>query len=389
MTFFTHLECSRCHQTYASDQLINLCQCGAPLLVRYDLSQAKNLDKEKIRQLYSGIWDLAPLLPVKNEKFRLTLGEGNTPLLRAEKLAKILGLKNLYVKDESPNPTGSFKARGLCLAVSRAAELGVSALSIPTAGNAGGALAAYAALAEIEAHVAMPKDTPTAFVQECKFFGADVELVDGLITDCGAHLKKKGQGKGWCDVSTLKEPYRIEGKKTMGYELAFQFAWNLPDVIIYPTGGGTGLIGMWKAFAEMEALGWISGKKPKMVVAQSAGCAPMVRAFEENTEHAAEWENPHTFAMGLRVPKAIGDFLILRAVRESRGTAVAVSDDEILQSLKFAAEKEGLLFCPEGGAALAALKKLLAENWIKPDDRVVLFNTGTFYKYQSIVPTEI
>ena len=385
MNFFVHLKCASCDSTYPGNKLINLCKCGAPLLAQYDLEAAHSLDKNKLKNTYRSIWDISSLLPIQQNRNRLYLGEGNTPLIKAKNIGKQLGIKNIYIKDEAGNPTGSFKARGLCLAVAKAKELGIKILSIPTAGNAGGALSAYAALAGMEAHIAMPKDTPQPFIDECRLFGANVTLVDGVITDCGAYLKKAGKGKAWFDISTLKEPYRIEGKKMMGYELAFQFDWNLPDVIIYPTGGGTGLIGMWKAFSEMEELGWIGSQKPKMVVVQSEGCAPIVRAFNEKRKTASEWENPNTFALGLRVPKAIGDFLILEAVEKSNGTAIAVSEKNIKNSLKQLAKTEGILACPEGAATVAAAEKLISSGWLKSSDSVVLFNTGSIYKYLDLI----
>ena len=327
------------------------------------------------------VMQLQALLPVQDEENILSLGEGNTVLQRAKTISQKLGLRSVWVKDESFNATGSFKARGLSVAVSRAKELGITEVVIPTAGNAGGAMAAYAARGKLGAHVFMPRDTASVFVNECRLYGADVTLVAGVITDCGKIVGERKESEGWFDVSTLKEPYRLEGKKTMGYELAFQFGWELPDVILYPTGGGTGLIGMWKAFDEMETLGWIGPKRPRMVVVQSSGCAPMVKAFQEGKSSAEMWEGAQTFALGLRVPKAVGDFLILRIVQESRGTAVAVSDDAIFASMREMGAWEGILACPEGGATLAALKHLREIGWVYPDDRVVLFNTGTGLKY--------
>ncbi len=385
MNFFKGLGCSECNLTYPADKPINLCQCKKPLLAEYDLKAARVLDRDEIRKDYKNIWDLAPLLPVKNTANMLSLGEGNTPLLRAKRLGDFLGLTNLYIKEEGLNPTGSFKARGLCLAISKAKELGLNDLSIPTAGNAGSALAAYAAVAGMAAHIAMPRDTPQPFIDECQLFGAEVFLIDGLISDCGVYLKEAIKGKNWFDVSTLKEPYRIEGKKTMGYELAFQFDWNLPDVIIYPTGGGTGLIGMWKAFWEMETMGWIGKQKPRMVSVQAEGCAPIVRAFQTGDETATPWEKSNTIALGLRVPQAIGNFLIMRTIRKSEGTAISVSDIEIKESLNLLAQKEGILACPEGAATVAAVKILLQQGWINKDETIVLFNTGSIYKYLDLI----
>jgi threonine synthase len=292
-----------------------------------------------------------------------------------------LGLKRLYIKDESQNPTQSFKARGMAAAVSMAKELGVKKLAVPSAGNAAGALAAYAARAGLEAHIFMPKDTPRANVVECEQTGAHVTLLEGLITDCGAEVARRKEAEGWFDVSTLKEPYRVEGKKTLGYELAEQMSWELPDVVVYPTGGGTGLVGMWKAFAEMEAMGWIGSKRPRMVTVQAEGCAPIVRAFEEGKRFAPEFENAATVASGLRVPKAVGDFLILDALRESGGTAVAVSDAELLAAVREIGSAEGLFVAPEGAACVPALRKLIARGEVKEDERVVLFNTGAGVKY--------
>ena len=385
MNFFKALRCSKCNLTYPGDKPINLCQCNKPLLAEYDLQAARVLERDEIRRDYKSIWDLAPLLPIQNKANMLTLGEGNTPLLKANRLGDFLDLTNLYIKEEGLNPTGSFKARGLCLAVSKAKELGLKDLSIPTAGNAGSALAAYAATAGMAAHIAMPRDTPQSFINECRLLGAEVFLIDGLISDCGVYLKEAAKGKNWFDVSTLKEPYRIEGKKTMGYELAFQLEWNLPDMIIYPTGGGTGLIGMWKAFCEMEQMGWIGKQKPRMVSVQAEGCAPIVRAFQTGDETATPWEKSSTIALGLRVPQAIGDFLILKAIRESNGTAVSVSDIEIKECLNLLTRKEGILACPEGAATVAAVKKLLHQGWLKKDETVVLFNTGSIYKYLDLI----
>jgi threonine synthase len=316
----------------------------------------------------------------------VSLGEGWTPLVPARRLGPTLGLTHLLIKDESLNPTNSFKARGLSAAVTRAAHLGARVLSIPTAGNAGNALAAYAAQAGLEARVFMPRDVKTPFIRECELYGATVELVDGLITDAGRIAAERGKPLGWYDVSTLKEPYRIEGKKTMGYELAEQLDWTLPDWIIYPTGGGTGMVGMWKAFEEMTALGWIDPvRRPRMVTVQASGCAPIIRAFQTGTEKAAPWEGAHTIADGLRVPRAIGDFLVLRAVRESGGTAVAVDDPDMVTGMKDLGRLEGISAAPEGGAALAALRVLTSQGRIKPDETVVLFNTGGALKYLDVL----
>lgn len=386
MSYLTHLECGKCGHTEAPDRLHNLCpQCARPLLARYDLgAAARALPREALATRPPTLWRYHELLPIRDDRYALTLGEGYTPLVSAERLGSEVGHPRLWIKDESLNPTGSFKARGLGVAVSRAHELGVRAVSIPSAGNAAGALSAYAALAGMEAHVFMPRDVPRPFIAECRALGAEVTLVDGLITDCGRIAAEGVRRHGWFDFSTLKEPYRIEGKKTMGYELAEQLGWELPDVIIYPTGGGTGLIGMWKAFEEMEALGWIGTARPRMVTVQAAGCAPMVRAFGEGRTEAEPWADAHTIADGLRVPAAVGDFLILRALRESSGTAVAVTDDEMLGAAKQIGRTQGIFACPEGGAALAALRHLREKDWIRPEDRVVLFNTGGGQKYEHL-----
>src|SRR5438067_5846596 len=379
----THLECAACGRRHEARRLHNLCvECGKPLLVRYDLRAAsRTLTKESLKGRRADLWRYVEVLPVGHEESIVSLGEGFTPLLRAEALGESLGLGELYIKDESQNPTQSFKARGMAAAVSMALELGARKLAVPSAGNAAGALAAYAARAGLEAHIFMPSDTPRANVVECEQTGARVTLMEGLITDCGAEVARRKEAEGWFDVSTLKEPYRIEGKKTMGYELAEQFDWQLPDVIIYPTGGGTGLIGMWKAFAEMEQIGWIGSQRPRMVTVQAAGCAPIVRAFEKGERFATEFPNAHTTASGLRVPRAIGDFLILDALRASGGTALAVTDEELIDATKEIGAAEGIFCAPEGAACLPALKKLQSEGSVKPDERVVLFNTGSGVKY--------
>ena len=379
----THLECALCGKAYEARRLHNLCtECGRPLLVRYDLEAAgRTLTRESLKGRRADLWRYAEVLPVEREENIVSLGEGWTPLLRAENLGRSLGLRHLYVKDESQNPTQSFKARGMTAAVSMAKELGVRKVAVPSAGNAAGALAAYAARAGLEAHIFMPRDTPRANVVECEQTGARVTLMDGLITDCGAEVGRRKEAEGWFDVSTLKEPYRVEGKKTLGYELAEQMDWELPEVIIYPTGGGTGLVGMWKAFDEMEALGWIGSKRPRMVTVQAEGCAPVVRAFEEGNRFADEFENASTVASGLRVPKAVGDFLILDALRASKGAAVAVSDAELLAAVGEIGAAEGLFVAPEGAACLPALRKLLERGQVREGERVVLFNTGAGVKY--------
>ncbi len=372
-----------CGNTLAADRLWNLCPaCGKPLLARYDLEKASQaLDRDALAQREATLWRYRELLPVRDPDMVLTLGEGFTPLVHARRLGRSLGFAGLFVKDEGLNPTASFKARGLGVAISRAHELGVRVVSIPSAGNAAGAISAYASLAGMEAHVFMPRDVPPLFVAECRVLGAEVTLVDGLITDCGQAAAEATRRYGRFDVSTLKEPYRLEGKKTMAYDFAEQMGWRLPDVIIYPTGGGTGLIGMWKAFDELEALGWIDSRRPRMVCVQSAGCAPMVRAFHEGHEFAKPWLEARTIADGLRVPGAVGDFMILRALRESGGTAVAVQDREMLAEAHLLGSTEGIFACPEGAATLAAFRELRRQGWIHDDETVVLFNTGSGLKY--------
>src|SRR5947209_92230 len=379
----THLECAACGLKHEAQRLHNLCRaCGKPLLVRYDLERAAvSLTKENLVGRRSDLWRYREVLPVERDENIVALGEGFTPLLHAERLGAQVGLKELYIKDEGQNPTQSFKARGMATAVSMALELGARKLAVPSAGNAAGALAAYAARAGLEAYIFMPEDTPRANVIECEQTGAHVTLMKGLITDCGAEIARRKEQEGWFDVSTLKEPYRVEGKKTLGYELAEQLNWTLPDVIIYPTGGGTGLIGMWKAFAEMEQLGWIDERRPRMVTVQAAGCAPIVRAFEQGARTALEFPNAATTASGLRVPKAIGDFLIVDALRASNGTAVAVMDEELIAATREIGAAEGLFCAPAGAACLPALKKLLDAGQVKEDERIVLFSTGAGVKY--------
>jgi threonine synthase len=378
-----HLECAACNLRHEARRLHNLCtECGKPLLVRYDLeAAARTLTKESLGSRRSDMWRYREVLPVENDDHLVSLGEGLTPLLRSENLARELGIDELYIKDESQNPTQSFKARGMSAAVSMAKELGAKKLAAPSAGNAAGALAAYAARAGLECFIFMPRDTPSANVIECKQTGAHVTLMDGLITDCGAEVARRKETEGWFDVSTLKEPYRVEGKKTLGYELAEQMDWQLPDVIIYPTGGGTGLIGMWKAFDEMEQMGWIGPKRPRMVTVQASGCAPIVRAFQDGTRHAEEFQNAATVAAGLRVPKAIGDFLILDALRASGGTAVDVTDEELIAAVGEIGAAEGVFCAPEGAACLPALRKLMDRGEVKASERIVLFNTGAGVKY--------
>lgn len=381
MSKATHLECSLCRRSYAADQVQHLCACGGPLLVRYDLAAIRSAwNRAQVREGPPNMWRYAAVLPAANASI-VTLGEGMTPLVRTARLGAQIGARNLWIKDEGLNPTGSFKARGLSCAVSMAVELSVRKMAIPSAGNAASALAAYAAAAGIEAHIFMPQDVPQANYIECRAYGACVTLVDGLISDCGKRVAEGVASHGWYDVSTLKEPYRIEGKKTMGYEVAEQFDWELPDAIFYPTGGGVGMIGMWKAFDEMQALGWIGARRPKMIAVQVAGCQPVVRAFERGQTRSEFWENAWTVAAGLRVPKPLGDFLILEAVRASGGTALAVSDQELLDAGIQLAREEGIFAAPEGAACVSAAQKLLASGFLKPEDRIVIYNTGSGLKY--------
>jgi threonine synthase len=381
-TFVTHLECSATGEHHAADVPHNLSRAGKPLLVRYDLDGVRTaLSKAALAQRPHDLWRYRELLPVRRVSDIVSLGEAVTPLVAMGKLAKTLGAAEILIKDEGRLPTGSFKARGLVMAVSMAKALGVAHMAMPTNGNAGAALAAYATRAGIKTTIFCPEDTPEVNVSEIALQGASVYRVNGLIDDCGKIVAAGTAKVGWFDTSTLKEPYRIEGKKTMGLELAEQLGWEVPDVILYPTGGGTGLIGMWKAFAELEAIGFIGSKRPRMVAVQAAGCAPMVRAFEAGAEHAPRWEDAQTIAAGIRVPQALGDFLILRAVRESGGFAIAVPDDAITAAIDEVARTEGFLLCPEGAATYAALKQALADGRIRRDERAVLFNCATGLKY--------
>ena len=389
MSYFSHLECSVPCSDKRYDARVeqHLCPaCGMPLLARYDLNAARAWKRESLAAREPNMWRYRELMPLFDGEQPLTLGEGWTPLIHATRIGGSLGLDRLFVKDESLNPTNSFKARGLSAAVTRASLLGVKTLSVPSAGNAANAMAAYAAAAGIQAKVFMPKDVKVPFIRECELYGADVTLVDGLITDAGRIAAETGKPLGWYDVSTLKEPYRIEGKKTMAYELGEQLGWRFPDWIIYPTGGGTGMVGMWKAFGEMEAIGWMTpGRRPKMVSVQAEHCAPIVRAFEQGAERSEVFPNARTVADGLRVPKAIGDFLVLRAVRESGGTALAVSDADMVAAMKELGAKQGISAAPEGGAALHAVKVLVERGTIRPADTVVVFNTGGALKYLDVL----
>lgn len=385
MSYLVDLTCSACHKSYNPDEVQTYClDCQAPLVANYDLDAAKkHVDRQEITRRPKGMWRWEELLPVRNPDNQISLGEGDTPLLRIPRVGRQLGLSQLYVKDESLNPTGSFKARGLAAAISKAKELGAVRVIIPTAGNAGGAMAAYAARAGLTACIFMPKDTPIANVEESRIAGAQVILIDGLISEAAGMAGEKAREEGgWFDVSTFKEPYRAEGKKVMGYELAQDFNWELPDVIIYPTGGGTGLVGMWKAFAELEALGWLEDKKkPRMVAVQAEGCAPVPKAFDSGAVFCDFWVGAKTVASGLRVPKSFADQMILQDLRASNGTAVAVSDQAIINAQYRLASSEGIFAAPEGAATLAALQKLVEDGWVHPDERIVLFNTGTGLKY--------
>lgn len=362
--------------------LANLSPAGAPLLVRYDLPAARSqADRDAVERGARSLWRYAPLLPLRDPRNLVTLGEGLTPLLETPRLGERIGSRNLLIKDESANPTGTFKARGMAVAVSMAKELGARKLAAPSAGNAAGALAAYAARAGLEAHLFLPVDVPRANAIECEAMGAHVTLVDGLISDCGRIVAERRESEGWFEVSTLKEPYRIEGKKTMGFELAEQLGWRVPDAIFYPTGGGVGLIGMWKAFAELEEMGWIGSKRPRMIAVQASGCAPIVRAWEAGEIESRHWENASTVASGLRVPKALGDFLVLEALRQSRGTALSIDDQETLDAGLLLAESEGLFVAPEGATCVAAARRLLRDGFLSRDDELLIYNTGTGLKY--------
>ncbi len=379
----THLECTSCAKQYDWQALHNLCTaCHKPLFPRYDLAAAgRTLTREALATREKSLWRYREVLPLPLDAEPITFGEGGTPLLPAKRFGRQLGLTSLWVKDEAQNPTQSFKARGMTTAVSMAKHLGATKLAVPSAGNAGGALAAYAARAGLEAHIFMPADTPRANIIECRETGAHVTLIDGLITDCGAEVARRKEAEGWFDVSTLKEPYRVEGKKTLGYELAEQSNWELPDVVLYPTGGGTGLIGMWKAFDELETLGWIGAKRPRMFTIQASGCAPIVRAFEAGEKSATEFPNAHTVASGLRVPKAVGDFLMLDILRTSGGGGLTVDDEEMIRVTREVGAAEGLFVAPEGAACFAALRSLVDKGQIGSDERVVIFNTGSGIKY--------
>ncbi len=389
MPWLTHLECARCEKEYDITRLQNLCECGSPLLARYDLeSIGEAVDRDQMESGPDNMWRFAPLLPVPDGKI-VTRGEGMTPLLEASRLQTSLGVGRFLLKDEGLNPTGTFKARGAACGVSMASYLGADAVAMPTAGNAGGAWSAYAAVAGLECHVAMPKDAPELTQKECFLFGAETHLVDGLISDAGKLIAEAAAERGWFEVTTLKEPYRIEGKKTMGLEMALQLGWRVPDAVVYPAGGGVGLIGIWKALQEMESLGWIGEERPKMIAVQSEGCAPLVEAYEQGRRESDFWEGAETLAGGIRVPKAIGDFLVMDAVYESGGCAISVSDEDILRALQMTARSEGMFICPEGAASVAAVEKLIEDGFLSSEDEVLVVNTGSGLKYSSLVSVDL
>jgi len=386
MSYFTHLECTACGESHDADKVQTVCKkCGKPLFARYDLEEVKEaVTRRELVGREATMWRYWELLPVKSRRNAVCLGEGWTPLVHTPRLGERIGLNDLWVKDEGIIPTGTFKARGLSMAISKAKELGITRVALPSAGNAAGAMAAYGARAGMEVYVFMPKDAPKVNMVESQVVGAKVVLVDGFITDAGKLVREGNQEMGWFNVATLGEPYRVEGKKTMGIEVAEQMDWTLPDVIVYPTGGGTGIIGMWKVFDELEELGWIGGERPRMISVQAEGCAPIVKAYEEGKEESEYFQNAETLAAGLRVPKALGDFLVLRAARESGGACVSVTDEEIMESVGQVGVAEGIFACPEGAATLAALKKLLASGDLDGDESVVLFNTGSGLKYTDL-----
>lgn len=385
MSTLTGLQCPECGEEFEADVVQTVCEsCDSPLFARYDLAQtARALSRERVSARPAGLWRWAELLPVRDPGKRFTLGEGDTPLLPLRRIGERLGLKRLYVKDEGVNPTGTFKARGMAVALSRAIELGTEEAVTPTAGNAGGALANYAARAGIPAHIYMPRDAPASNQAEVLAAGSDLQLVEGTIEDAGREAAAEASSRGWTNFSTFREPYRVEGKKTMGLELADDFGWELPEVVIYPTGGGTGLVGMWKAFEELEELGWVDSRRPRMVSVQSEACAPIVDAMRSGADRVVAAKSNPTRAPGLRVAKPYADRLILRAIRESGGSAVAVSEEQIAASEAELARAEGIFACPEGAATLAGLEKLVQAGEVEPDERVVLFNTGTGLKYLS------
>jgi threonine synthase len=388
--FMTHLECPKCKKHYNPHKLTQLCECGSPLLVRYDLEKIKaSVKKSDIVGRTADLWRYKEFLPLVDEKNKVTLGEGMTPFLKMENLGKEIGLENLYLKDEGIIPSGTFKSRGSAVGVSRAKELGVKALAMPTNGNAGASWAIYCAKAGIKAYIVMPVDAPKITRNECAIAGAELYLVNGLISDAGKIIGRAVAKHGWMDASTLKEPYRIEGKKTMGLEIAEQMNWQMPDVVLYPTGGGVGLIGIYKALCELKEIGWVTGKLPRMVAVQADGCAPIVKAYHEQKSASEFWNNSSTVAFGINVPKALGDFLVLEAIYKTDGCAIAVSDEELLKDQAELASKEGLFICPEGAANLSAAKKLLKDGWIKPHESVVMLNTGAGIKYPDTISVDV
>jgi threonine synthase len=386
LSYVTHLECSKCGERHEADQIQTVCRkCSKPLFARYDLEKVREaMTKRELVGRVSSMWRYFELMPVRERRNIVSLGEGWTPLTEASRLGGVVGVEDLWIKDEGIIPTGSFKARGLSAAISKAKELGIRRVAMPSAGNAAGAMAAYGARAGMEVYVFMPEDAPKVNAVESEVVGAKVVLVKGLISDAGKLVREGNKEMGWFNVATLGEPYRVEGKKTMGLEVAEQLDWNLPDVIIYPTGGGTGIIGMWKVFDELEEMGWIGSERPRMISVQAEGCSPIPKAYEEGKEESEFFQNASTIATGLRVPKALGDFLILRAVRESEGTALAVTDEEIMADVGLMARNEGLFPCPEGAATLSALRHMIADGEVDRDERVVLFNTGSGLKYTDL-----
>ncbi|MDN5344899.1 MAG: threonine synthase [Clostridia bacterium] len=390
MSFVRCLECPKCHATYQATEVHNLCQCGSPLLVRYDLERlGQAVNKEDLRGRRADLWRYWEFLPLELEENIVSLGEGFTPIFTANNLGRELGFKHLYIKDEGLNPTGTFKARGAAVGVSKAQELGIKAIAMPTAGNAGGAWSSYGAKAGMEMTIAMPVDAPDLAKKECVVSGARTYLVKGLISDAGKIIAQGVKKYGWFDASTLKEPYRIEGKKTMGLEIAEQFDWQLPDAVLYPTGGGVGIIGIWKALQELQAIGWIKGTLPKMISVQAEGCSPIVRAFQAGKKESEFFQGAQTIAGGIRVPKALGDFLVLESIYASGGTAVSVSDEEIKAAVQQVARTEGMFICPEGAAAIAGAQKLLNSGFLKPEERVVVLNTGSGLKYPELVELDL
>jgi len=391
MRYLRHLECTACAAQYVPEEIHTLCpRCGKVLFAHYDLERVRReVTRDALASREPTMWRYREVLPVEHPADIVTLGEGMTPLLPLANVGRRLGLRHVFVKDEGVNPTGSFKARGLSAAVSKAKALGIHAAALPSAGNAAAAAAAYCARAGMDLYVVMPADAPLANQAECAVYGAHAYVINGLINDAGRALRERSREQGWFDMSTLKEPYRVEGKKTLGYELAEQFGWSLPDLVIYPTGGGTGIVGMWKAFEEMQALGWIGSRRPRMAIVQAAGCAPVVEAYRKGWERAEPWRDARTIAAGLRVPDAIGDYLILRAVRESGGTAHTVSDEEILADMHELARLEGVFACPEGAATYAALKAMVREGQVAADERIVLFNTGAGLKHVNLIHPEL